>query len=80
MLALSGGGLIGVPMVRRLFGCGVGVERASAALIGLALGGAQYLLSEEDSSVRGAVATIGGLLVLFALFAPDQPVTGERNV
>jgi hypothetical protein len=80
VLALSAGGMIGVPMIRRLFGWGVGVERTSVALIGLTLGGAQYLLSEEESSVRGAFATIGGLLVLFALIAPEQPVTEERNV
>jgi hypothetical protein len=80
VLALSAGGLIGAPVIRRIFGWGEGVERTSAALIGLTLGGAQYLLSEEESSVRGAVAAIGGLLALFALIAPEQPVTEERNV
>jgi len=55
------------------------VERASAALIGLTLGCAQYLLSEEESSVRGAVATIGGLLIAFGLVAPHAPTYEEND-
>jgi hypothetical protein len=79
LLAASAAGLIGVPALRRGCGWGAGVERAAAAFIGLVLGGAQYLLSEEDSSVRGAIATIGGLLLLFALLMPDEPKTEERR-
>jgi hypothetical protein len=74
LLALSSFGLSGVPLFRWLCGWGAGVERANLALTGATLIGAQYLLSEEESSVRGAVATIGGLLVLFALPAPDEAV------
>ena len=79
MLSLSAIGLIGIPPIRRLFGWGDGVERVCSALIGLMLAGAQYLLSEEDSSVRGAIATIGAVLVLFAQIAPDQPATKACN-
>lgn len=79
VMALGAAGLIGVPVIRRLCGWGLGVERASAALIGLTLGCAQYLLSEEESSVRGAIATIGGLLVAFGLIAPDVPTSGGHD-
>lgn len=79
VLRLSAAGLIGVPVTCRLFGWGAVVERMSAALIGLMLGGAQYLLSEEDSSVRGALAAIGGLLVLSALIAPDGTTNEEHD-
>jgi hypothetical protein len=79
LLALSSSGLIGMPLLRRLCGWSVGVERANVALIGVTLGGAQYLLSEEESSVRGAIATIGGLLVVFALLAPDDATNEERD-
>lgn len=79
VLALSATGLIGMPVLRRLFGWGAGAERVSAALIGLLLGGVQYLLSEEDSSVRGAIATIGGLLALSALFARDDSTDEDAD-
>jgi hypothetical protein len=43
------------------------IVRVSEATIGAALLGGQYLLSEEDSSVRGSIAALGGVLLALAL-------------
>jgi hypothetical protein len=69
LLSLSGVLLLGSSLPSRLFGrAGRGsIARVSEAAIGATLLGGQYLLSEEDSSVRGSIALVGGLLMVLAL-------------
>jgi len=69
LLSLCGLILLGKRPLLRLVGLErhESIGRISEATIGTTLIGAQYLLSEEDSSVRGSIAALGGLLLLRAL-------------
>ena len=75
LMSLAGLLLIGASVLIRVLG-----GRSRTAMVarvveggtGATLVGAQYLLSEEDSSVRGTVAAIGAALMFLALIRrPD---------
>ena len=55
------------------------IPRFAEAAIGATLFGGQYLLSEEDSTVRGSIAAFGGLLIGLALLAGKQSPARKRR-
>ena len=74
LLALCGVSLFGKHLLFRLFGMErhTSIARLSDATIGATLLGGQYLLSEEDSAVRGSIAGMGGLLLLLAFLRRNR--------